>query len=220
MTIQKIFKRSEYLIIFVVSLLLLTTACLKESRANDNKPENKEKAGQENKDDESRQGRLKKESERIGMLVQSTPAIAQMVSKYQAVQFWENDVRDIGRVFAVNVQEAIVRGDKRPILLINQIADLVKEGDKYYLNFESVTYTHDIYFKLECDAEQVNKLTTQSSGPNNEYAIIADVTSVRKLKFNVSASPKGEEEAELDLNTSDSFTAEGKCLALLNVGHE
>jgi hypothetical protein len=220
MTIRKVFKRHKYLTIFVVSLLLLTTACVKESQANDNKPENREKVGKDSKDDESRQGRLKKEDERINILVKNTPAVAQMVAKYQAVQFWENDVKDIGHVFAVNVQEAIVRGNKRPILLINQIDDLAKEGDKYYINFESLTYTHDIYFTLECNAEQVNKLTTQSSGPDDEYAIIADVTAVRKLKFNVSAFPKGEEDAELDLNTSDAFTAEGKCLALLNVGHE
>jgi len=207
--------------LFAVSLLLFAVSCEQGPQANNNKPENKaeEIAERERNSREKRRERIKKEADRIDGLIQSTPAVAQVVSKYKAVPYWENDVKDLGRVFAINVQEVMVRGDKRPLLLINQIEDLAKESNKYYITFESLTYTHDIYFTLECDAEQVNKLTVENSMADDEYAIIADVTAVRKLRFKIRASPESEEEANMELDTSDAFTAEGKCLALLKVEH-
>jgi hypothetical protein len=196
--------------------LLITTSCDGESQ-NNNKRAESGPAAQDSQRRKTRQERIREDAEKISSILQSSPAIAQMISKHQAVQHWEGDVKESGRVFAVNVQEAMVRSDGRPILLIERIDDLVKEGDKYYLNFESITYTHDIYFTLECDAEQANNLLSQPSSPSDEYAIIAHVSSVRKLKFNISASPQSTEEAEIDLDTSDALTAEGKCLALLKV---
>jgi hypothetical protein len=206
--------------LFAASLLLFAVSCERGPQGNNNKPENKAEgiAERERNSREKRRERIKKEADKVDGLIQSTPAVAQMVSKYQAVPYWENDVKDGGRVFAVNVQEAIVRADKRPLLLINQIDDLVKEDDKYYLNFESITYTHDIYFRLECDAEQVNKLTGQSSMPDDEYAIIAAITAVRQLRFRIKAAPESEEEANIELDTSGAFTAEGRCLEFVNIG--
>jgi hypothetical protein len=200
----------------LIGLLVLMTCCAEEPRNNNRSAESGE-ATPDSKAKKTRQERITKEADKISSTIQSSPAVAQMVSKYQAVPYWEGDVKEVGRVFAVSVQEALARGDNRPILLINQIDDLAKDGDKYYLTFESLTYTHDIYFTLECDTEQANKLLGQASSPDDEYAMIAHVSSVRKLKFNINASPKSGEEAEMELDTSDAFTAEGKCLALLKV---
>jgi hypothetical protein len=199
-------------------LLTITTSCNGEPQ-NNNKPTEPVPAAQDTQRKKTRQERIRKEADKISSITQHAPAVAQMVSKYQAVPHWEGDVKEPGRVFAINMQEAMVRSDNRPILLINRIDDLVKEGNKYYLNFESITYTHDVYFTLECDAEQANELLGQTSSPDDEYAMIAHVSSVRKLKFNISAAPKSIEEAEIELDTSDAFTAEGKCLALLKVEH-
>ncbi|PYS81272.1 MAG: hypothetical protein DMF67_17380 [Acidobacteria bacterium] len=119
-------------------------------------------------------------------------------------------MRDRGRVFAFDVQEAIVRQDKRPILLVTEIDDAVKDGDKYYLNLEAINYTADIYFTLECSAEQVQQIAGQVESVKDNYAIIADVASVRKIRFSVEASPQSEDEAEIELNASDAFNARGR----------
>jgi len=215
------FKRTISLMLFAASLLL-TTSCEKERQANENKPHNKteEIAEKERKATESRQERIKKEAAEIEKRIQDNPAIAQLIPKHNAIPYWGKDVEHLRQVLAINVQESLVRNDKRPVLLIAKIDDVAKEGDKYILTVESITYLADIYFALESNLEQVTKITNQDSSSHDEYAIIADVTSVRKLRFSISASPKSEDEAEIELDTSDAFTANGRCLDLLNIGHK
>jgi|SRR5947209_1577528 len=198
--------------LLAASLLLLSISCEKRSQADDNKLESigDQVDGKEKSAQERRQERVNKESNKIDDLIRSNSALAELISKHRAVPDWEKEVRDRGRVFAFDVQEAIVRQDKRPILLVTEIDDAVKDGDKYYLNLEAINYTADIYFTLECSAEQVQQIAGQVESVKDNYAIIADVASVRKIRFSVEASPQSEDEAEIELNASDAFNARGR----------
>ncbi len=217
-------------LLLAVVFIFPTLSCGNGSQPEEAKPKTKaeELAEAEKKERESRQEEIRKQATKIYDRMQTNNGIGNLVDKYNAVIQWEKDLENLKQVFTINIQDALVRKDRRPILLIAPISDIEKENDRYLLHIEvyaDVIYHDTITYRytLECDFDCMNKLNAQLSqhpltSNDNEYAIIAFISSARKLRFNISAHPYREEAASLDLNTSRDALVNGRCLDLLNIG--
>jgi len=204
--------------ISAVMLLLSFSACTKSPDAPEPKTRAEEIAERERKNQKSRQESIDKESAEIEKRIQANEEIRNVVAHRNAVTDWGKELAIPKQLFTSTFQEALVRTDKRTVLLFTQIDDDRKEGDRYLIEFESDAYDQEIHFYLECTADQVKVITNDTSSSHDDYAIVAVISSVRKPRFAVNASPKSEEEAEIDLDASSILLATGSCVDLVNIG--
>jgi hypothetical protein len=149
-------------------------------------------------------------------------SVENMAAKYNATTNWVNlfDKEHSGRVFTIDVEEALRPTTVQPVLLVGRIEDLIRRNGKYYVSVNS--YSHkapQIYYILECDGDQANTITKHGRG-YGEVAVIASIDSVKKpdLEVNGISGTDG----EIEINPTDSpFVANGRCLDLLFIaaGH-
>lgn len=225
------YTRCFSLLVFA-ALIFLMSSCGSGSQSDAAKPKSKaeELAEAKKKERELLQEAIRDQATKIYDRMKNNAGIGNLVDKYNAVIQWERDLESLNQVFTIHLQDALVRKDQRPILLISRISDIEKEKDRYFLNIE---VTADVIFRdtfvyhytLECDPDCMINLNAQLSqhsltSDNNEYAIIALISSARKLRFNISTSSHGEEKASLDLDTFGDALVNGRCLDLLNIGQE
>lgn len=215
--------RKNLKVLLITSMLVLfSMSCEPRPQDAANKPKSRaeEIAERETKNQKARQEDIDREFAQIDGRVQSNPTVANLVAKYNAVIYWGEDLRAVKQLFSVNVQEALIRADKRPILIFTQIKDVVKENGKSILKFETDTNFDfgELYFSLECTSEQVNIIINQTSTSEDEYAIVALISSVRKPELKVSANAINEDEALIELSDSHILLASGTCLDLVNIG--
>jgi len=162
--------------------------------------------------------------------VQIEQNISGMVARHNAVIGWEEifNVEDIvtGQVYTLQVEDALVRKDGRPILLFGSVSDIVRRNNEYFVHFKKGVLDFsipDIYFALKLNAEQIKKIIGQKTEIFDRYAIVATITSVQRPKFDVKAySQNGEdgksEYTEIAVEPCNIFIAKGRCLDLLFVG--
>jgi hypothetical protein len=223
-------------ILFVSFLLSVASSCQQTSTvAPNSSPANKsaeakqpandrnnvEGAGEkEKKPKESAQKSVAKESAELERRVQANSAIAAIVKRNDAVVQWERELDETGGIYTMHLQSVLIRSDKRPILFFGFINDIVKRGDKFLADFDVFphAYLNEGRFTIECTSNQVNQITSQGASPYDEYAVVALVSSVSRPKYKVRAKPLSENEAEIELDSPDTFLASGRCLALVHVG--
>lgn len=156
--------------------------------------------------------------------------IMKMANSYNAVLDWEKDLRPknfLTSVYTVEVQSALVREDNRPVLFIAGVQDIEKRGNEYMVFFDkgsmyfgiSLGDNLPILFILNCTEEQVKRMLNQ---PNEisfgNYSVIASISDVNKIRFNLTPYSVGDYEANIEIDSSAVFIAKGYCLDLLFVG--
>lgn len=179
-------------------------------------------------------------SEKDSKIVQE---VQELCSKYNAVANWRQnfDTNDLFQeTYTIQVEDALIRTDNRPILFYGSIKDVVRESDRYLVYFGGGGFAQllslsnsglgsilnllypEIYFVLDCTSDQVKKILLQSAGSFEYYAVIAQIGEVKKIKFKLSADA-GEDEEDVSVyiaSSSNVFIARGECLDLLFVGDE
>lgn len=152
-------------------------------------------------------------------------AISDMTRKFNAVTDWKNvfekkDDMLWTPIYTIQVQQALLETQHRPILFHASLDDVFKQGDQYLARFVSWSYFPMVFhFELECTSEQAKRLIKNPTEMfANDYAIIAHIRNVCKPTFAVKPYPTGNEEAEVEIETSDVFLATGECLDFLYVG--
>ena len=203
-------KAKKYWIVApIIVIALILTGC-----DSDNSEDNSEEAA-----------RLEKER-------QITKKIQELCSKYNAVTDWKQHFhkKAFGQhTYTVEVEDALIRTDGRPILFRGVADDIVKESDKYVVYWSAgfasrlrgdaihdFVFGRDFRFILDCTPSQVEKIMDNSVNTLDDYAVVAQISEVEKVRFKLNANSVGED-VRVDLKTSDTFMAKGKCLDLLFV---
>src|SRR5438445_10258119 len=136
------------------------------------------------------------------------PALANMVSKFNADAEWHEQISKLP-VFTVDV-EAAIKTAPRPILFIATIDDIEKRDNTYLLHFAITRIgTNEIAFALKCSSEKAERVIRDHSFMD-EYAVIASISSVRKVDCMTASGDNGQR-----VDIQDHFLAEGECVELL-----
>jgi len=166
------------------------------------------------------------EAARLEKERQNEEKIQELCSKYNAVTDWKQrfQKKTLGQhTYTVEVEDALIRADSRPILFYGVADDIVKETDKYIVYWSGGSYVDATFdrvfgryfrFVLDCTPSQVEKIMGKSVSFFEHYAIIAQISEVEKVRFRLYS---GESVEEVQLETADAFLAKGKCLDLLFV---
>ena len=164
--------------------------------------------------------------------------VQELCSKHNAVKDWKQRIgkKDFGEhIYTIEIEDALIGTDGRPILLTASIHDIVRESDKYLVYFSrgsilsfflasasdlDFLLSFDVHFVLECTADQVKEIIHNPAAMLDYYAVIAQISKVEKVRFKLEGKYGSNEDVTVNLETADVFIAKGKCLDLLFVSDE
>ncbi len=150
--------------------------------------------------------------------------VADLVSKYNAITDWRQSFKKEGigllePVFTIEVQDALIRKDNRPVLFFAAVEDIEKETgiyNVYFQNFFDIVFSANILYVLDCSTEQIQEIMKQPTSPFKNYAVVAQITNVRKIRYGVTSDDEKNVKDDSSL-PSNVFEAKGRCLDLLFV---
>ena len=188
------------------------------------------------KTDSSNHNKAGKQDTESAKKFQLEPQVKELCSKYNAVTDWKQRIgkKEFGEhTYTIEVEDALIRTDGRPILFNYGVYDIVRESDNYLVYFSVFStikamnhaiasgldffLSCDVHFVLDCTADQVKQIINHPTGC---YAVIAQISEVEKVRFKLEGYSGKYEDVGVDLGTSDVFMAKGKCLDLLLVADE
>ena len=143
-------------------------------------------------------------------------AIAQLSNKYNAVSDWSellSKKSSTSPVLTIEVEDALLRKDNRPVLLRVTLDDVERKENKYLAYF-AADFT-ELKFVLDCNDRQIKKITQRQLGFLDEYVVVAKIRKIRKITFESITETDGEESG---INITNSLIATGECLDLLFIG--
>jgi len=191
------------------------------------------------------QRRAAKVEEQAEKRVQIKKSLEDMVVKYNAATEWHRDFdfdqENAGLfgppIYTIQIEDALVRADKRPVMFVAHVEDVVKGETEYSVHFSTADpfgiflSRPSIRFILHCTHDQVNLImqNPRDAGlfERENYAVIAEISGVRKVSLALTAHadsvvPEDEYSFEVDISTnlepSNIFVSFGRCLDLLFVG--
>jgi len=187
----------------IVALLLILVGCNGDSQE---------------KDAEAKKERLEKELQATAQRIQ------ELCSQYNAVMDWTERV-ERSNGYTIELEEALIRPDSRPVLVLSGVKDITKKSGRYSVHFTcDVTGLDEISLILHCTPEQVGEIMRNEL---RQYAVIAQVSEVKKVTWILEA------EGEIDFGDyprvsvtlepdplSDLFMVRGTCSALLYLGDD
>ena len=153
--------------------------------------------------------------------------VQKLCSQYDAITDWRQNIDKKGSgeyTYTIEVEDALIRTDGRPILFYGVPHDIVKETDKYlvYWDYGWGTLLRrtryfgflgcNIDFVLDCTPSQVEQIMHHPASGFDDYAVIAQISEVEKIRYELSSGENGE---KVHVETSDVFMVKGKCLDLL-----
>jgi hypothetical protein len=156
----------------------------------------------------------------------------ELTTRYNAVIDWKGAFKEdsIAGFYSIQVQEALLNTNGRPVLLLGTVDDVLKRDNQYIVRiFTWLNLLTGIYFELLSTEDQVKRLLkiptekikygiATHSPFMDEVAIVATIENIRKPVFEVGTNPLGEGEAEITIQSSDIFIGTGKLLDFLYVG--
>lgn len=171
-------------------------------------------------------GSLKREKEKVETekKIRIKQAITDMIARHNAVNDWERNLREkfismLTKVYSIQVEQALVRKDGRPILLFASVEDVARQDNKYFGHFHNwFGLGPNIHFVLECKPDQIKKVMEQSASQFEQYAVVALISSIQRPKFEPGAYSENGEGQEITIESSNIFIAKGRCVDLLFVG--
>lgn len=152
-----------------------------------------------------------------------------MADKYNAVTDWKDNFKGrfsfLKPTYTIEIQNAIINTDGKPILFFSGLNDIVQKNEKYYLYFDDLFGGFDgpeIHFVLEYAQDQVDKVMSQSPSLLKNYAVIAQITHVKKITFLLKAEADSLDSEDISVTITDRpsnvFIANGNCIDLVFVG--
>lgn len=152
-------------------------------------------------------------------------SVADMAAKHNAVIDWRNgfDTNDLGLfrpTYTIEVEDALIRTDGRPIMFFAAVVDVARETNKYSVHFHNFfdlfSRNGNIHFVLDCTLEQIKEILLHQPNKLEKYAVITRISEVKKVKLKLTTVSEND---ETFLEPSNAFIAEGQCLDLLFVGN-
>jgi hypothetical protein len=156
-------------------------------------------------------------------------AIIELADKHNAVVDWKEPLikKHIDSPFTMEIEDALLRKDNRPVLFLATVSDIERKENKYLAHFcmadLELECLSTIVVALDCSDEQVRKITQQQSESRDleNYAVIAVINKVKKVAFGIKpvVTNDGEENCgEIEIDTPNIFVATGRCVDLLFIG--
>ena len=175
---------------------------LHQSLENTNTDHAREKKEKENTGPKSDQVKIvAKKSELLANLEKAKSSLAE---RHNAMGNWTDAIvprGSWGEVFCIDLQDALVRDDKRPVIFLGSLVDVWREGSTvvarfsfYHVSCEGTddTLEYGVEFSLRCDAAMAHKLLT----PGNHGGKTMDIANrtSRLLARMPDSSPPYEED--------------------------
>lgn len=140
--------------------------------------------------------------------------------KYQATTDWDKNL-----IYTLHAQERLITG--KPNLFRGYVDDVFRRDGKIFVQFSSSFFSSvDYVLELECSQQIVDKIFAQKTDDKtslkffDEYAIVANIQEVSKPVFALKGSTLSEDEVEIDVESSELFTAKGNCVDIAYLGDD
>ncbi len=144
----------------------------------------------------------------------------ELVDKYQAATGWEKNL-----IYTLHAQERLITG--KPTLFRGYVDDVFRRDGKTFIRFSSSFLSPvDYVLELECNQQVVEKLFAQKPDDKtsfkffDEYAIVANIQEITKPVFALEGSALSEDEVEINIESSNLFTAKGGCVDIAYIGDD
>ncbi len=188
-----------------------------------------------NKTDE-KQSKVKKEKLETKQYIETKNIVSEMIDKHNAITNWDKSFNSsdsislfaINSAYSVEVEDALINTTGQPILFFARISDIARKDGNYVIYFSRLSGTMlgayspaNITYVLECTALQVDKILKMPRDKfdfKSNFAVIAQVTEVKKNRFQLDVVPSGGETVDIQFAPSNIFIATGNCLDLVFVG--
>lgn len=140
----------------------------------------------------------------------------ELADKYQAITDWEENIN-----YTLQAQEMLVAG--KPILFRGYVDDIFNRGEKTFIRFSSSYFgAAEFVMELECNRKVVDKILSEQREDDlyffDDFIVVADIQEISKPVFALEGSSLSEEEVEIDIESSNFFTAKGTCLDVAYIG--
>jgi hypothetical protein len=121
-------------------------------------------------------------------------------------------------VYTVELQEALLNSGGRPALIYSTLVDIEKSGTGYTAHFESFIYPF-LSLELRCGRNLTKRILASVGNLSEQnYAVVAKIDSLSRLRFSVMAHEVGDEPEVFVDTVSPMHVARGECLDILYVG--
>jgi len=138
--------------------------------------------------------------------------IKDLALKHNAVIDWKKSLGEKGsyglyHTYTIEVEDALIRTDDRPILFFGSVNDIVRKDDSFIVYFSNwfndllgLYSSANIRLVLESTDLQVDEILkkpTDKFSFSNNFAIIAQITEVEKIRFQLTAGSSGNENIDI-----------------------
>jgi len=144
----------------------------------------------------------------------------ELADKYQATMGWEENLS-----YTLHAQERLITG--KPTLFRGYVDDVFRRDGKTFIRFSSSFLSPvDYVLELECSQQVIEKFFAQKPDDRtsfkffDEYAIVANIQEITKPIFALQGSAIFEDEVEINIESSNLFTAKGTCIDIAYIQFE
>lgn len=142
---------------------------------------------------------------------QARVEIIELAKAHGAVLIWEQGSEPY---YSITLTKSLVQSGQ-PVLFDAILDDVFIRDGQYYARFDRVVFLESgpaIYLTLEVTPDQAQQLVIPKPELWSEFAIVAQVTSIKKMAITQVGTPLDSESVELDIESSDRFIASGKLI--------
>ncbi len=143
------------------------------------------------------------------------PQLDELVQRWEPTTDWSSRLQATDRRpwFSVEVEDALVKGVKQPILLVGMIEDIRCDGDGCVCEIRAVARVRaDLKFELHATREMIDPIIQGGASRVGRYAFVATIKKVRRQRF--AAMVSGD---DVEVGTTHLFIAIGQTHELLRL---
>ena len=155
-------------------------------------------------------------------------AIAELASRYRADVAWRKPFEDYSRLrrtYTYELQEALIRADGRPVVLVGPIDDIIRLDDGQYevRSHERLGVGPQLYLQLACTKDQVGSLLSTAPELLDEYAFVAKVSRLSAPRLRAGAERDATDDVpstEIVVEPAEVVVAVGQCIEISKLGEQ
>src|SRR5205085_7620618 len=109
---------------------------------------------------DKRQQYFHEEMDELDSRIKESPELARAIAASSAVKDWQKGLLNILRPYSIDLTEAMVLPNRRPVVFLANLEDISSDGGRYFVRFRRSDYAlpAKMRFILECDAQQLQQL--------------------------------------------------------------
>ena len=146
--------------------------------------------------------------------------IQDLAARHGADSQWRGPFEDYSRLqfFSVEIQRALIKPDKRPVVIVAPLGDVIEVGgNRYELRAHIGIALTEIHFFLQASDPLVSELLAHPPEFLEEVAVVARIHRVARAVFRVATDEPDEEERTLPnvvIEPGEELIATGDCIEI------